>query len=432
MASLAVPALATPAEAPEWNEGDKWAYGMEADAGEDLQTEINNLTNQIDEALNDNGVVEADLNDLSLDAGSSIWILFEITEASDEEYVLSMDMAAMLTIDASISITAELPAEGTYEPAELMSADREEITVSANLGFELAITANADVTFDRDTMAVKSVETGFKLTGALDMSAENLPIWLIEMMETTDDDDFNISEMFEEIEVEYTDYDVSAELNIDMAMEIEFVPALNLWDFPLDQGDEWNVSSEATLSGTLTGYLDVTGLPEELEDALFEEISDETGIDSFPIYIEDLDIDDGPFDDGVLEETTEDIELTLQCSSVFMVNDPYWDDITVYEIRVKDTPLKFFYSPDVGFMSYFSMNMNDVDDDMPNEEVRMEAMDPADVEDNIGEINDFQGEIGAEENGMLGFFTDAPYLGAILLAVIAIVIVAAVFLIRKK
>jgi len=427
LASLAVPALAAPAEAPEWNEGDKWAYGMEADAGEELQEELENLTIMVDQFLDDIEGIDADLNELNMAGSSEVWILFEITEANDEVYVLSMDMAAMIDINADISVTAELPAEGTYTFDELITADRDPITISAGVDFNMALTVSVDVTFDRDTMALMSVESTFRLTGALDLSADNLPLWLPELM----DDDFNESEAGV-VEVEYTDYDINADLEFNLAMDLEFVPALNLWDFPMDEGDEWSVSSNATMSGSMSGFLDVTGLPAEIEDALFMEISDETGIDSFPIIFEDLDLGDCPFDGGVMEETTEHIgPINLNCTDVFVVDDPYWDDITVYEINIVGTPLNLYYSPDVGFMSYFSMNMNELSEEMPDEDVKMEAVDPDVAEDNIAEIADRQGEV-EEEGGMLGFFTDPPYLGIILVAVIVVVVVAAIFLIRKK
>jgi hypothetical protein len=388
---------------------------------------LENLTIMIDQFLDDIDGIDADLNELNMAGSSEVWILFEITEANDDVYVLSMDMAAMISIEAGISITMELPAEGTYTFDELVTADRDPITMSASVDFYMALTVGIDVTFDRDTMALMSVESTFKLTGTLDLTADNLPLWLPELM----DDDFNESEAGD-IEVEYTDYDINADLEFNLAMNLEFVPALNLWDFPLDEGDEWSVSSNATISGSMSGYLDVTGLPAEMEDALFMEISDDTGIDSFPIVFEELALGDCPFDGGVMEESTVHIgPINLNCTDVFMVDDPYWEDITVYEINVMGTPLNFYYSPDVGFMSYFSMDMGEISEEMPVEEVRMEAVNPDVAEDNIAEIADRQGEV-EEDSGMLGFFTDAPYLGIILVVVIVIVVVAAVFLIRKK
>jgi hypothetical protein len=213
---------------------------------------------------------------------------------------------------------------------------------------------------------------------------------------------------------------------------------LNLWDFPLAEGDEWTVSSDATLSGSLSGFLDVQGLPEEMEAEIFtEEFVEETGFSDFPIVFEELGGDDIPFENGVIEEITEPIEFGLRCSDVFEVNDAYWGSITVYKIQVEESPLAFYYSPDVGFMSYFSMNPGELGESMGmtlplEEDMQMEAVDPEVAEAEINEISEFQGGVGGDDGGMAGFFTDPPYLGLILVGVIVIVVVAAVLLIRKK
>jgi len=50
LCSLAVPAFASAptAEAPEWNEGDRWGYGVEVDFGEDLGDLMANLTDLLE------------------------------------------------------------------------------------------------------------------------------------------------------------------------------------------------------------------------------------------------------------------------------------------------------------------------------------------------------------------------------------------------
>jgi hypothetical protein len=87
-------------------------------------------------------------------------------------------------------------------------------------------------------------------------------------------------------------------------------------------------------------------------------------------------------------------------------------------------------------MAYMSMDSGDLLDelDMPavmDQVMMMEPVDPEVAEEKISDISDFQGNVG-EDGGLMGFFTDPPYLGIILVAVIAIVVVAAVVLIRKK
>jgi len=417
LASLAVPALAAPADAPEWEEGDRWAYGMESDVGAEFADQLEDLADLLEDKTN--GTV----NELSIDAEVGLWFLFEVTDATSEEYVLSMTMAGKLSLDAAISVTASMPVEGTYAWDE--EEDLEEKTVSVEVNADASLMVMVDVTFERDTMAIESVEVSVELNAAVDFVADNLP------MDDDDWDDMTTTYWYE-------DYDVSGELEFNLDMSLEFSPALNLWDFPLDEGDEWSVDSTATLSGSMSGLLDVQGLPDDVEDEMFDEgFVEDTGMTGFPIIFEDIDAEDSPFNNGQIEEVSQDIELDLLCTDVFTEDDTYWGDITVYEISAVDAPMSFYYSPQVGFMSYMSMDVGEMSDelDLPSfmsEDMKMDAVDPDVAENKINEISDFQGDIGGDDGGIAGFFTDAPYLGLILVGVITIVVVAAVLLIKKK
>lgn len=417
LVSLAVPALAAPANAPVWEEGTKWAYGTESDVGAEFTDELEDLSDMLE------GISNGTVNELSIDGEVGMWLLFEVTEATSDEYTLSMTMAGKASMDAAISVTADMAVEGSYTFDE--EPETEEMTMSAEVNFDAAIMVNVDITFDKDTMAIKSVDVVVQITMQVDFSGDNLPIWMLE------------KKILDDYDVWYEDYDVRGELEFNIDMALDFDPYLNLWDFPLDEGDQWTVSSTATLSGSMSGLLDVSGLPEDMEDELFnEEFVEETGITGFPIRFEELNADDGPFNNGEIEETSEEIELELRCTDVFTEDDAFWGDITVYEINVVDTPMMFYYSPQVGFMAYMSMDTGDLLDelDMPmvmDQAMMMEPVDPEVAEEKISDISDFQGNVG-EDGGLMGFFTDPPYLGIILVAVIAIVVVAAVVLIRKK
>ena len=50
LSALAVPAFAfTPtAEAPEWNVGDRWAFGADTDVGAEFDEILTNLTNMLE------------------------------------------------------------------------------------------------------------------------------------------------------------------------------------------------------------------------------------------------------------------------------------------------------------------------------------------------------------------------------------------------
>jgi hypothetical protein len=415
LCSLAVPALAIdPAEAPEWEEGDKWAYGTESDMGEEVADQLEDLADVLE------GMTDGTVNELSLDGEVGFWMLFEITEATDDVYVLSMDMAAKMSLDVAVSVTAEMQEPGTYDWTDDIPTD--EMTVSVDASVDVAVVVNVDITFDRDTMAVESMVMSVKVSAAVDFAAENIPMSEFDWEDMTDT-------------IWYEDYDVSGELELNLELELTIVPGLNLWDFPLAVGDEWSVDSDATLSGSLSGSLDVNGLPEDLKEEIFsEEFIDETGFSDFPIIFEEIDAE--PFNNGVLEEISENIEFDLMCTDALEINDPYWGDITVYKIAVADSPLVFYYSPEVGFLSYFSMDSEELMDALGlptfSQDMTMEAVNPEVAEEGINEISDYQGGIDEGDGGIAGFFMDPPYLGLILVGVIVVVVVAAVLLIRKK
>ncbi|MHC1680674.1 MAG: hypothetical protein AB9860_05440 [Methanomassiliicoccales archaeon] len=422
LSSLAVPAFAfTPtAEAPEWSEGDRWGFGADTDVGAEFDEILTNLTNMLE--LTD-GVDS--VNEMSLSGGTEFWMLFEVTEVTDDEYVMVMDMATEVTLDAAVSITADLPEAGTYDYYE--DPDTALITVDADVDVDVSLVVSVEVTYDKDTMAIKSIAIDAKLRADVDFVANNLP--------QSEDDWMNSTTT-----ISYEDYDVHGELEVNFDMGLEFNPGLNLYNFPLSVNDTWWSNFTVSVSGHLTGYLDIQGLPEEMEENIFSEgFVEATGISEFPIVFEEIgDLGEIPFDNGVIEPFTipEDLEMRVFCTDYFLLSDEFHGEIGVYELRMgsNDSPMMFYYSDEVGFMASFAMDTEEMDlpdgfvsDDMTT----MAAVDPDVAEDNIAEISERQGEVD-EEGGMLGFFTDPPYLGIILVAVIVVVVVAAVFLIRKK
>lgn len=422
LSALAVPAFAfTPtAEAPEWNVGDRWAFGADTDVGAEFDEILTNLTNMLEM------VDEVDeVNEMSLSGGMEFWMLFEVTEVTDDEYVMEMDMATSVTLDAAVSITADLPVAGTYSFYE--DPETELITVDADVGVDASLVINVEVTYDKDTMAIKSMAIDAKIRADVDFVANNLP--------QSEEDWMNSTEI-----IWYEDYDVHGELEVNFDLALEFDPGLNLYDFELFENDAWWSNFTASFSGHLTGYLDIQGLPEEMEQNIFSEgFVEQTGISEFPIVFEDIgDMGAIPFDNGEIEPftTPEELQLHMFCTDYFVMNDEFNGEIGVYEIRIGsiDSPVMFYYSDEIGFMASIAMDTEEMD--LPDgfvtaDMTTMSAVDPDVAEDHIAEISDLQGQ-SDEDGGMLGFFTDAPYLGIILVAVIVVVVVAAVFLIRKK
>ncbi len=419
LCSLAVPAFASAptAEAPEWNEGDRWGYGVEVDFGEDLGDLMANLTDlleMVDEVQS--------VNELSADGGSEFWMLFEVTDVTDDSYVMDMDLASMVTLDAALSVTASMPVAGTYHLGD--EIETENMTISLEAGAEVTLVVNVEITYDKETMAIEAVSLSAKLLGTADLVGENIPQEDLEFTNTT---------------YWYENYDVHAELKVDLDLDLTFDPCLNIWDFSMSVNDTWWSNFTASLSGNLTGYLDVQGLPDDVEDEIFDdEFVEETGITGFPIVFEDIEGDEGsPIDKGVIGPfDSGEIDLWFNCTDYF---EDLYDMTNVYEIRVmtggEGVPFRFFYSSDAGFMAAFQMDteeLNETVGGMIDEDMTIRASsDPDVVEENINEIVERQGEL-EEDDGILGFFTDPPYLGIILVAVIVVVVVAAVLIVRRK
>ncbi|HOO03795.1 MAG TPA: hypothetical protein PLJ11_03650, partial [Methanomassiliicoccales archaeon] len=397
LCSLAVPAFASApmAEAPEWNEGDRWGYGVEVDFGEDLGDLMANLTDlleMVDEVQS--------VNELSADGGSEFWMLFEVTDVTEDSYVMDMDLASMVTLDAALSVTASMPVAGTYHLGD--EIETENMTISLEAGAEVTLVVNVEITYDKETMAIEAVSLSAKLLGTADFTGENIP---------------HVDRGFTNTTYRYEDYDVHAELKADLDLDLTFDPCLNIWDFPMSVNDTWWSNFTASLSGNLTGYLDVQGLPDDVEDEIFnDEFVEETGITGFPIVFEDIEGDEGsPIDKGVIGPfDSGEIDLWFNCTDYF---EDLYDMTNVYEIRVmtggEGVPFAFYYSSDAGFMAAFKMDAGElnetvggmIDEDMTT----MASSDPDVVEENINEIVERQGEL-EEDDGILGFFTDPPYL----------------------
>ena len=427
--SMAAPALATTnsTDAPEWEVGDRWAYGYEADMGTEFSTYMSNVSDMITNGMNSTG--NSTLNKLEIDGDFESWMLFEVSESTDDDYVLTMAFATQFSVDGALKVTVSMPAEGEYSVIEILTAPLQSVVVEAEASVEYSMVVTMEVTMDKVTMAVKEMLLEVNIEASAEASAKNIP-----------SRDFNTTTL--NTTIEYTDYDMSMEANVNLAMDLTFAPALDLWEFPMVEGENWTVNSNATLTGSLTGTVDANGLPDEYEANIFtDSFVNATGITDFPIVLDEIpkgDDEDGwPFDDGVLEERTEEIDIGLECTDVFAVDDEFWGNITVYEIAVEDSPMVIYYSPDVSLVSYFTMSTDDLEEvldldegSMSSEDYQMEAVDPEVAEDHISEIS---GQVSDDEDGgIVSFFTEAPYLGIILVIVIIVVIVAAVVLMRKK
>lgn len=422
-------AEATP---PTWEEGDAWAMGFERDLGAEFADEISN----IEQALQ--GLADVELENFDADGNAAFYLVFEVTEETATNYILTGDMGQKLEFSLNVQLSAMLPDEGTYGFGDEPQMSEKTITVDASIDYALWVHAEAEIL--NPSMALESISIEIHGSAEVHASVENFP---------------NIANDEGEMSVNYENMDIWIALDVDIAIDIDFEPALDIFQFPFDVGDAWTVMSNATISGTLDGYLDSTGLPAEATQELFSDpVMVANGITGFPIELDQLTIDeeDGPqISNGVLEPSTVPIEFDLACIGSDLVTLPNWGLVQVYTLETSDGE-RFRYSPDIKFMTNMEVDFEqlfgdmgaDIPVDIPDvtefvdeDEMTMGSVSATTALSNIQEIADYQGSVIQGEDtsdggDMNDFFFKEPYFGIIILVLVVIVVISVVFVVVKR
>ncbi len=276
----AVPASAP---APTWNQGDQWGYSSKLYL-DPAETEI---TDTIDQAITGMG---GSVEKMVFNATMESYIYVKVTEVTADEYVLTAVFCSKMSAMADVKVKALLEKEGLHDM--FSEIPKENITVQVQLDMDYLVFQSTNFTLDRTTMAIKQIESFNELSFNMDLMADNIPAKELEGTQ------WNVS---------YTDYDISVDVGVYLNLTLGFSPALNLYDFPLVVGEEWEANSMATLNGDLSGMIDVQGLPE----GTLEDISDADDEVEFPI---DLSEYTGEFGEGLsmtngtLDEVSEQVK----------------------------------------------------------------------------------------------------------------------------
>ena len=416
------PISATPAgaQAPVWHEGDAWAMGESMDLGTDLAGPLHDLIDSL------GGTPGASLDQFEVSTNASAWLLFRVTEATSTQYALQGKMALKLNAEMHVKLTAEMLRPGTYallDPNKPM----ESRTLQLDASLDYALVVDTTTTFDKQTMAIKNIATDVKTSAIGSLQLKNLP---------------NISASFTSVTISYQNFDFNLKFNLNVDLNLAFDPWLDLFDFPLNMGDEWTVDSNATLTGSMSGILDVTGLPSGLEQQLFSDLAlQEMGITKFPVDFGKISTSGQPkITNGTLEAITEHIHADMGCISATLVTLPFHGEVMVYEIQVDNGPQRIYYSDQVGFLTSFQAKMggNEMGGvQIPDMDMTLPSASPSDAESQINDITSYESSLSNQAtasgtSSLVDLFTKAPYIGLIGIAALVLVLVAAVVLVRRK
>jgi len=398
--------------------------GKSVDLDQEFADQLNNLSAQL-------GQLTGTVDKFNIQAMASAWIVFEVTEANSTEYVLSGKLAIKLAADANIAATGEMPKAGTYPILD--SVPTEHMTVSVDLKEDFAAVLQTLTTFEKDTMAVKTFEVEFKTSALVNLQARNI---------------LSQNYTFTHKTISYQDISFELNFDLDIKLKMEFDPYLNIIEFPLNVDDSWQIHSDATVSGSLSGNLDMKGLPAEQEQQMFDnEMLKAANITGFPVDLGRLSNSESPkITNGVLEPYTTPIEATMHCVSSELIQTPVHGAVTVYAIQVSNGPERFYYSDDVKFLTSMGANTNGYDLPLPPEigglpglspsmDIEMQEVEPATANSEIQKISGYQAGIGDTSSGstaITDLFTKSPYIGIIVVVAVLVCVVAAVLMIRRK
>lgn len=359
------------AEKPEWNEGDEWSM--------EYEKELDNLfapsLDQLDDIPDQNQNIE-DL-EYSVDGKVGFYQIYKVTEATSEEYTMSIKAGGGLEVSGDFSITTEMPKEGTYSSDEEPAMTDKTISGDGSFEFSQSIEGTAHFTNDLELKDM-DLEITLKISG--DFNIKNFP---------------RINRTSESMVVEYENYDGGASGKVKTTLNIEFSPALDIFNFPIEVGEKWNITSEAIISGSYQGEIDAYGLPKELEDQL------ENQDINLPMKLEDYDTNNETVHDGIIEEQTDTVEFKGECTGteeIVMEDDTttevymiefYTVNEIVDEHEVQETSgtnsMELMYSPEEGFIvsQKFSSSNTQISGMIDSDNVVMEPTSEESAEKNM-------------------------------------------------
>ncbi len=373
--------------APVWNEGDQWGYSSQVS----LDPTDSNISEAIDQAMT---MFDGTLEKMAFSSSMDSYIYVKVSDVTPDEYVLTAVFCSKMSTTADVKVRIMMPAEGVYDMST--TPPMENMTIQMQLDMDYLMFHSSNITVDRSTMAIKQVDSFNELTFKMDLMANNIP---------------NNSWEGTSQSISYETYDISMDVEVKLNLTVDFAPGLNLYDFPLAVGEEWDAVSTATLNGDLSGTIDAQGFPEGAMD----DIADSADEVEFPLDLSDYTGEFGEglsMTNGTLDEVSEDVSADLKCTRMLEVAD---DDvgngtIQIFEVSVNDGEMKFYYSPDLGFFhgidatsTLVTDNMGDIGDDLPIDiptgEEAMMAMEYQPASDTAKEIESISGyEVDGVEN----------------------------------
>lgn len=311
-----------------------WFY-----SGMGLMSSSSSLSNQPDTYYHNKTV-----NYANLWGQSNAYSLSEVKGETSSTYDLKVTMAVNFTVGATFDYNSEMLAPGSYRSyrsnqpwgsflsdsnGSIRNATLNDVVVNNviyNGQMRGAMLLVAEMNVSKTDLSISSMSTSVQGYTNGEFELRNYPRsqWSYE----NNNVGYGTVSIFDRT---FNNYDVSFTSNVSSDLALAFAPSLDLYHFPINAGDRWNVSSKATINGNLGGTLNVVGLPADLKDKMFA--NNPGSLTGFPIELASIyDPNLGALQNGKVS-VQRNISLSIQATGPRTIYDPTLGTVKVMDLQ---------------------------------------------------------------------------------------------------
>ncbi len=439
-------AAAAPASVPTWQAGQSVGYGTHLDLGALVDPYLKVI--RADPSL----LNITTINALNVTGSLDVWEVDTVTQATSAYYTLGMQSADGIKLHVEANLTFNnLPVAGTYAG-----------TVTAG-----GCLPPASVPTGPGTLAVMLDATSLTtVSGERRLQTSNLAY-----INETDNPTAQTRISFAGYHIPFPSIDNTTCAETIAYKSPTFVLTANTqdqarvyygaWDyfnFPISDNKTWWANTTATVGATLAGTVNVQGLSSQDEQAFFDNVSKAfesahltvSGLSSFPIDLSKVSILAGPsyiVNNGVVTDYPVPLNanyraiasvLTLSDGSqhpVYLITNASYECPAPAGTLIPPIGWAAVYAPDfpaagAGMIVGYQLLVCGSNINLPG--FALTNTKPSDAQQNIGQTETtYTLTPPTPSNGILDFFTQAPYWGVLIL-VVAVAAVAVVLLLRRR